>query len=296
MEMETMANPEIDENTVPEEAVEEAIFGSNDNQFFADLDQEVNGIIQDDDNVEDVSELPQVEESVTQAPIEGNPDSEQQYVDYEKRYKDSSREAQKMKARLDEIEPFMPILSRMNEDEGLVETVKDYLVNGKQPQNGLQLPEDFEFDVNDAFQNPEGDSGKYFNSLINSTVEQRVNNILGEEKQKNQQQALQQKQAKDAEAFKQRMNIQDDQFDEMMDWANKHEMTYDDIYYMKNRDKINSNVSNATRQDMLQQMQNVRNIPTSSSSVNSVQTKQDPNKKVLDAIKNLDSGIDNLFS
>ena len=296
MEMETMANPEIDENTVPEEAVEEAIFGSNDNQFFADLDQEVNGIIQDDDSVEDVSELPQVEESVTQAPIEGNPDSEQQYVDYEKRYKDSSREAQKMKARLDEIEPFMPILSRMNEDEGLVETVKDYLVNGKQPQNGLQLPEDFEFDVNDAFQNPEGDSGKYFNSLINSTVEQRVNNILGEEKQKNQQQALQQKQAKDAEAFKQRMNIQDDQFDEMMDWANKHEMTYDDIYYMKNRDKINSNVSNATRQDMLQQMQNVRNIPTSSSSVNSVQTKQDPNKKVLDAIKNLDSGIDNLFS
>lgn len=296
MEMETMANPEIDENTVPEEAVEEAIFGSNDNQFFADLDQEVNGIIQDDDYVEDVSELPQVEESVTQAPVEGNPDSEQQYVDYEKRYKDSSREAQKMKARLDEIEPFMPILSRMNEDEGLVETVKDYLVNGKQPQNGLQLPEDFEFDVNDAFQNPEGDSGKYFNSLINSTVEQRVNNILGEEKQKNQQQALQQKQAKDAEAFKQRMNIQDDQFDEMMDWANKHEMTYDDIYYMKNRDKINSNVSNATRQDMLQQMQNVRNIPTSSSSVNSVQTKQDPNKKVLDAIKNLDSGIDNLFS
>lgn len=296
MEMETMANPEIDENTVPEEAVEEAIFGSSDNQFFADLDQEVNGIIQNDDNVEDVSELPQVEESVTQAPIQGNPDSEQQYVDYEKRYKDSSREAQKMKARLDEIEPFMPILSRMNEDEGLVETVKDYLVNGKQPQNGLQLPDDFEFDVNDAFQNPEGDSGKYFNSLINSTVEQRVNNILGEEKQKNQQQELRQKQAKDAEAFKQRMNIEDDQFDEMMDWANKHEMTYDDIYYMKNRDKINSNVSNATRQDMLQQMQNVRNIPTSSSAVNSVQTKQDPNKKVLDAIKNLDSGIDNLFS
>lgn len=294
--METMANPEIDENTVPEEAVEEAIFGSSDNQFFADLDQEVNGIIQNDDNVEDVSELPQVEESVTQAPIQGNPDSEQQYVDYEKRYKDSSREAQKMKARLDEIEPFMPILSRMNEDEGLVETVKDYLVNGKQPQNGLQLPDDFEFDVNDAFQNPEGDSGKYFNSLINSTVEQRVNNILGEEKQKNQQQELRQKQAKDAEAFKQRMNIEDDQFDEMMDWANKHEMTYDDIYYMKNRDKINSNVSNATRQDMLQQMQNVRNIPTSSSAVNSVQTKQDPNKKVLDAIKNLDSGIDNLFS
>ena len=91
------------------------------------------------------------------------------------------------------------------------------------------------------------------------------------------------------------MNVSDEQFDDMMNWANKHNMTYDDIYYMKNRDKISANVSNATRKDMLNQMQSVREIPTSQSNVNSVEVKTDPNKSVLDAIKNLDGGTDNLF-
>ena len=298
MEMETMANPQSDETTVPQEAVEESIFGSSENQFFADLDREVNGVIQDDDIVEDVQESEF--EAVTQASASEEPvdnlDSVEETVNYEKRYKDSSREAQRMKAKLDEIEPFMPLLNRLNEDEGLVETVKDYLVNGKSPQNEMQLPDDFEFDVNDAITNPNGDSGKYFNSLVNNAVTQKVNNILGEEKQKTQQAKLQEKQIKDANEFKAKMNMNDDQFNDLVDWAKDHNITYDDIYYMKNRDKISSNVSNATRRDMLNQMQSVREIPSSNSNVNSVKVSKDPNKGVLDAIKALDSGTDNLFS
>lgn len=289
METDTMVNPEAEEGTVPQEAVTDSIFGSTDD-FFADLDREVNGAILDN------PEPQPVEESVTQAPaeVQGNPDSEETMVNYEKRYKDSSREAQKMKAKLDEVEPFMPLLARMNEDEGLVETVKDYLVNGK-PSTQLELPEDFDFDLQDAISDPKSDSAKYFNSLMDNAVTQKVNTIMGAEKEKTQQQIAQEKQHKDADDFKKRMNITDDQFSEMMDWANKHDMTYDDLYYMKNRDKISSNVSNATRKDMLNQMQSVREIPTSQSNVNSVQVDEDPNKNVLDAIKNLDGGTDNLF-
>ena len=289
METDTMVNPEAEEGTVPQEAVTDSIFGSTDD-FFADLDREVNGAILDN------PEPQPVEESVTQAPaeVQGNPDSEETMVNYEKRYKDSSREAQKMKAKLDEVEPFMPLLARMNEDEGLVETVKDYLVNGK-PSTQLELPEDFDFDLQDAISDPKSDSAKYFNSLMDNAVTQKVNTIMGAEKEKTQQQLAQEKQNKDADDFKKRMNITDDQFSEMMDWANKHDMTYDDLYYMKNRDKISSNVSNATRKDMLNQMQSVREIPTSQSNVNSVQVDEDPNKNVLDAIKNLDGGTDNLF-
>ena len=298
MEMETMVNPETDDNTVPQEAVEESIFGSDENQFFADLDREVNGVIQDDDIVEDVqeSELETVTQASANEEFVDNLDSVEETVNYEKRYKDSSREAQKMKAKLDEIEPFMPLLNRLNEDEGLVETVKDYLVNGRSPQNELQLPEDFEFDVNDAFTNPNGESGKYFNSLVNNAVTQRVNSMLGEEKEKTQKAMLQQKQAKDADEFKAKMNLNDEQFNDLVDWAKDHNITYDDIYYMKNRDKISSNVSNATRRDMLNQMQSVREIPSSNSNVNSVKVNEDPNKSILDAIKALDGGTDNLFS
>ena len=289
METDSMANPEVEENTVPQEAVTDSIFGSTDD-FFADLDREVNGAILDN------PEPQPVEESVTQAPVEtqGNPDSEETTVNYEKRYQDSSREAQKMKAELDEVKPFMPLLQRMNEDEGLVETVKDYLVNGK-PSTQLELPEDFDFDIQDAISNPTSDSAKYFNSLMDNAVTQKVNTIMGAEKEKTQQQQAQQQQAKDAEEFKQRMKVNDEQFSEMMDWANNHNMTYDDLHYLKNRDKISANVSNATRKDMLNQMQSVREIPTSQSNVNSVEVQEDPNKSVLDAIKNLDGGTDNLF-
>ena len=289
METDSMANPEVEENTVPQEAVTDSIFGSTDD-FFADLDREVNGAILDN------PEPQPVEKSVTQAPVEtqGNPDSEETTVNYEKRYQDSSREAQKMKAELDEVRPFMPLLQRMNEDEGLVETVKDYLVNGR-PSTQLELPEDFDFDIQDAISNPTSDSAKYFNSLMDNAVTQKVNTIMGAEKEKTQQQQAQQQQAKDAEEFKQRMKVNDEQFSEMMDWANNHNMTYDDLHYLKNRDKISANVSNATRKDMLNQMQSVREIPTSQSNVNSVEVQEDPNKSVLDAIKNLDGGTDNLF-
>tara|TARA_R100001463_G_scaffold61561_1_gene114388 strand:+ start:2645 stop:3517 length:873 start_codon:yes stop_codon:yes gene_type:complete len=289
METEAMANPEVEDNSVPQEAVTDSIFGSTDD-FFADLDREVNGAILDN------PEPQPVEESVTQAPVEtqGNPDPEQPMVNYEKRYQDSSREAQKMKAKLDEVEPFMPLLSRMNEDEGLVETVKDYLVNGK-PSTQLEMPEDFDFDIQDAISDPKSDSAKYFNSLMDNAVSQKVNTIMGAEKEKTQQEQAQQQQTKDADEFKKRMNLNEDQFSDMMNWANNHNMTYDDLFYMKNRDKISNNVSNATRKDMLNQMQSVREIPTSQSNVNSVEVSEDPNKNVLDAIKNLDGGTDNLF-
>jgi len=46
---------------------------------------------------------------------------------------------------------------------------------------------------------------------------------------------------------------------------------------------------------MLNQMQSVREIPTSQSNVNSVKVDEDPNKSIMDAIKSLDGGTDNLF-
>ena len=122
--------PEVEEFT--QEEVNDSIFGSDSDQFFADLDQEVNGSMLEPEQATET-------EQVTQAPtfdnieeVQGNPDpQETNNVDYEKRDKDSSREAQKLKSQLSEVEPFMPILNRLSEDEDMVEVVKDYLVNGK---------------------------------------------------------------------------------------------------------------------------------------------------------------------
>lgn len=281
-------NPEVAEPT--QEEVTDAIFGSDSDSFFADLDQSVNGsIIEPEQAIET--------EEVTQAPQEvGNPDSQEtNNANYEKRYKDSSREAQKLKAKLDEVEPFMPILNRLNEDADMVEVVKDYLVNGKQ-EPSMQLPEDFEFDLQDAIGNPNSDSAKYFNGLMDKAVTSKVNNIMGQERQRTEAQNNQARMEKDANDFKQRSNITDEGFDDLMSWANQHKMTYDDLYFIKNRDKVSQNVSNATREDMLNQMKAVREIPTSNANVNTPSAPQkDTNRQVLDALKGLDSNADNLF-
>jgi len=292
MEAETMANPEVEENMPSQEAVNESIFGSDGN-FFADLDREVNGSILDP-----IDEPIDVSETQSPAPpvnVEAGNTDPVETVNYEKRYKDSSREAQKMKQQLDEVEPFMPLLQLMNEDEGLVDTVKQYLVDGKKPPQ-FEVPEDFEFDIQEAMNDQNSDSAKYFSTLMDNTVSQKVNNIIGEERVRDEQEQSKAHMAQQANQFKERMKMNDGDFEEMMNWANDHKMSFDDLYYMKNRDKINQNVSNSTRKDMLNQMNAVRDIPASQSNMNSVKVEEDPNKAVLDALKGLDGSVDNIFS
>jgi hypothetical protein len=289
-----LANPETESAHVPENDAQKAVFGSSDD-FFSALDNDVNSMIIDGDKEE--ADVPQQSEEVTQVKA---PDSNVETTDWEKRYKDSSREAQKMKKKLDEVEPFIPILDTMKDDPGLVGTVKDYLQNGGNKQNvkeALELPDDFEFDMEEAFSKPTSDSAKVFNHTIGTIVDGRVASQLQNENQKRAEDVSNEKRAEESDRFKDDTNMSESEFDDMMDWANDHKISLDDIYYLKNRGKVASNVATATKADMLNQMKNVREIPQSTSSVNSIsQETADPNKQVLDSLKALDGGVDNLFT
>ena len=293
---EQLANPETENAVVPENEAQEAVFGSSDD-FFSALDNDVNSMIIDPDEKKEVATPDAQSEEVTQTQ---ESDSTIETTDWEKRYKDSSREAQKMKAKLDEVEPFIPILDTMKGDPGLVNNVKDYLQNGGKTENvkeALNLPEDFEFDMEEAFSQPNSDSAKAFNHTISNIVDTRVNQQLQTENQTRAADADAERRATEAQQFKKESNMDDEEFDDMMDWANDHKINLEDIYYLKNRGQVASNVAKATKDDMLNQMKNVREIPKSTSSVNSVsQETTDPDKQVLDALKGLDQGVDTLFS
>ena len=293
---EQLANPETESAIVAENPAQEAVFGSSDD-FFTALDNDVNSMIIDPDQAVEVATPDEQSETVTQTQVS---DSTMETTDWEKRYKDSSREAQKMKAKLDEVEPFIPILDTMKSDPGLVNNVKDYLQNGGKTENvkeALNLPDDFEFDMDEAVANPQSDSGKMFNHTIGGIVDQRVNQQLQTENQTRAQDADAERRAAEAQQFKKDSGMADEEFNDMMVWADDHRINLDDIYYLKNRGQVASNVAKATKDDMLNQMKNVREIPKSTSSVNSVsQETSDPNRQVLDALKGLDQGVDTLFS
>ena len=96
--------------------------------------------------------------------------------------------------------------------------------------------------------------------------------------------------------FKKANNMTDDQFSSMMEKADKHVMTLDDLHLLVNKDQVKANTATATKKDMVQQMKNVRNIPTSASGANSAKgSDKSFEDSVFDAINGSDDNIDNLF-
>ena len=72
----------------------------------------------------------------------------------------------------------------------------------------------------------------------------------------------------------QKHNMSPKNFENFKAQAKSRNLTLDDVYYILNKEQANQNVANSTKQDMLNQMKNVRNIPTTASDSNSQGTSQ----------------------
>ena len=287
----------VDNPTTEQSNVDDAVFGST-TGFFEDLDREVNGAIQE-------GEEPQKEEK-SEEPSEETPmfkelndvDSEEDNTDWKKRYSDSSREAQKIRQELDEMSRFKPFVEALQNDEGLVSTIRDYVQNGTKPKElkeEFNLPEDFIFDSDEAFSNPDSDSAKVFNSMISRAVNNQVETKLSAQEKTMQEKTAKAEQEREAIEFKKKMNVSDNDFETLMNWADEHKISFEDIYFLKNKDAFMSNVAKNTKSDMLEQMKAVRSIPTSAGATNSRSKATDPNDAVFDALKGLDNQVDSLF-
>ena len=89
--------------------------------------------------------------------------------------------------------------------------------------------------------------------------------------------------------------MSDDEYAKMVAAAKSHRLSLDDIYYILNRDKAAQNVANSTKKDMLTQMKNVRDIPTSASDSNNQDPGIKPDDKLFEGLLDLDGDVDNLF-
>jgi hypothetical protein len=264
--------------------------------FFEALEDNVNSAIQDNTIQAEVTQAPSSgPEQVTHTPSEHGTEG---VVDWEKRYKDSTREAQRMNAELQTLKPYVPVLNAMKKDTGLIEHVRDYLRDGGKPAKSLQerlgLDEDFQFNADDL-SDPESDSSKLLNAQVDAQVQQRLGQVMKTERAKAQRAQTGRKQLEEAKDFQKRHNMSDEDFKAMMGAASQRKITLDDVYHLLNRDRHSQNVAQNTKDDMLKQMKNVRNIPTSASGTNSAQVESSPDSDVFDKIIGSDGDIDNLF-
>ena len=228
-------------------------FGSDD--FFSDLDNSVNGMVQDQPGD---AKPTKVTPKASGPAKETHKKTDGSRVDWQKRYKDSSKSAVNMAGRLKELEPFVPVLEAMKRDSGLVEHVRDYLTKGGKPADTIQkklgLDEDFIFDAHEAMSNPDSDSAKVMGAHVDGLVQQRVGQVVQTEKQKNQKmQALMMKKRQEAEFIK-KHNMSKEDYAAFVEQSKKHRLSLDDIYYLVNKEKAAKNTADATKKDMLGQI------------------------------------------
>jgi hypothetical protein len=272
-------------------------FGSSDD-FFDAMDRDVNGAILDDQPVQETTLQSSGPNTATHN-IDQGTQNNNNGVDWEKRYKDSSREATKMREQLKTMTPFVPLLKAMKQDSGLVDTVRGYLTNGGKPAKSIKerlgLKEDFIFDQDQAFNEPDSDSAKLLNSHVDGIVATKVNNIMQNQQQQNAVQGAKQARAQDIAEFKSKNNMSDEQFEDMMMKAKDRKMTLDDVNYLVNRETANQNVANSTKADMMNQMKSVRDIPTTASGVNSPRADKSTDDQIFDDLVGSGQGIEDLF-
>tara|TARA_R110002020_G_scaffold414142_1_gene623640 strand:- start:804 stop:1709 length:906 start_codon:yes stop_codon:yes gene_type:complete len=293
----SQGNPEIGMTGSSFESASQPATGSKD--FFNKLESQVNGGIQD---AEATLNQNQSNQQVATTNDKGSNIAGKQSVggtDWEKRYKDSSREAVKWREQYKQVEQFVPVLDAMKEDSGLVQHVREYLQGGGKPaesiQQQLKLGEDFIFDQHEAMTDPESDSARLMNAHVDGLVKQRVNEMT-EAEQKRAAEIQRARVMKDQEvAFKTKHNMNDEDFESFKSQAKTHKMTLDDINYVLNKDKTAANVAQSTKKDMLNQMQNVRNMPTSASGANSQGGNKSQDREVFENILGFDDNVDNLF-
>tara|TARA_R100000655_G_scaffold21086_3_gene43291 strand:- start:2421 stop:3287 length:867 start_codon:yes stop_codon:yes gene_type:complete len=284
-----------DSNPGIEEVLQGDTEDTGSDSFFDSLEQQVNGQVYDE-------QVQPQDEQVTQP--QADSEKVQEATDWKseaeglkKRYSDSSREAQRLKAELEQVSgyaKYKPLIDHLNENPSAVQALRNN-ING---QNDLttQFGEDFIFDGDEAVKDPNSDSAKALKQMIDQEANKRVNSVLNARTQQNQAAIAEAEKQRQVEDFVKRTGIQEAEFNELQDWASQRELTMDDIYYLKNRENAANNVANNTKQEMLNQMKAVRDIPASASNANSAPDSKSPDDAVFNILKGMDDeGVENLF-
>ena len=285
MDQEQVGNANVAPESENVQQPAEDIFSSED--FFESLDKSVNSGILDEPS-QPTSEETSV--NTQSSPSEVQPQDDNEVL--QKRYSDSSREAKRLNGKLKEVEPYMPILDAMREDPNLITHVRNYFEGGGQTPatmaDKLQLPEDFVFDSDEAFSTPESDSAKVLGATIDGIVNRRLTGALQNQKSENQRLTKE-------SSFRQKHELNDEQWENFVDFAKSKSLELDDIYYLMNRNNRDEKIADNTRQEIQDKMRQVQNNPSTLATAGSTPVESSADDSVFDAILGSEHELEKAF-
>ena len=257
--------------------------------FFESLDKSVNAGILDEPSQPTSDNN---SGNTLSSPSEVQPQVSTNVETIKKRYSDSSREAKRLNGKLQELEPYMPILDAMRDDPNLIAHVRNYFEGGGQtPQNmaeKLNLSEDFVFDADEAFSTPKSDSAKVLGATIDGIVQRRLGKALQGQKSENH------KLAKET-SFRQKHELSDGDWEVFVDFAKSKSLELDDIYYLMNRKNRDEKIADSTRQDMHDKMRETQDRPNSLATTGGTQVEKSTDDRVFESILGVDNQLDEVF-
>jgi len=273
-----------------DDSPDDSLETQNSDNFFEELDNQVNSVVLENEAGEPIQQ--------DVATAESSPREEtvqEKGHDYEKRYTDSSREAKKLKGRLNELEPYAPILDDMREDPNLISHIKGYYEGGGSTPGNLKeqlgLDEDFVFDYDEAIDDTSSDSSKLLNATIDGVVQKRLGEFAAKSKEENQRVTAEQ-------GFRDKHKMSDNEFKDVVDFAQSRPLTYDDVYFLMNRGKKEDKIAQNTKGEMMQQMKKVREKPSSAAATGSGDSSPERSSQdmVFDTLLGIDSELEKAFS
>ena len=284
------------------EKVMDTIVEDSNADFFDALETQVNGAIQDtpEEQVQESApeqETPQMDSSSREVPQATNWEDESN--PYKVRYSDSTREAQRIKAENDKLKPYSELIGVIERDPELVNMITGYMEKGTKPdmKQSLDLGDDFVFDMDEAISDPNSQSAKVLNTIVDNKTNQIDNDRLSAERQKAQQVAQKRNLQGRTKKFIQENKITKDEFAELNQWAKSHQLSWEDIHYLKNRDKANAKIANNSKQQVIDQMKNVQSMPTTATSAGGENPgDRDHNDSIFDLIQQADNNLENVFN
>jgi len=180
----------------------------------------------------------------------------------------------------------------MREDPNLINHVRNYFEGGGQTPatmaDKLQLPEDFVFDSDEAFSTPESDSAKVLGATIDGIVNRRLNGALQSQKSENQRLTKE-------SSFRQKHELNDEQWETFVDFAKSKSLELDDIYYLMNRNNRDEKIADNTRQEIQDKMRQVQNSPSTLATAGSTPVESSADDSVFDAILGSDNELEKAF-
>jgi len=206
----------------------------------------------------------------------------------EQRYADSSREAKrlalenaKLKQQVDSIAPVMPLVLKLKESESLRNMVNGFYQKGNvAPQDVkklLKLPDDFVFDGDDAFNNPESPSAKVLATTIDMAASARAEKIRTDimaDLQTKQDDVIR---SNERQQFQMKNQLTQDQMSEMDTFMKTHNVSLDDIWYLMNKGSREQNIAQSVQQDVINQMHSVREVmPPTMNGASAIPTELNP--------------------